>query len=92
MQVGFAQPSFPASESVGSVSVCINIFGAELNRSVTVVLSTQDGTAVCELYMYYLLHFTGFFASGYLQWFMYALIDNILSTFRYSRNVRSYSY
>ena len=67
MQVGFGQPSFTASERDGSVSVCINIFGAELNRSVTVLLSTQDDTAVCELYMYYLLHFHGLFC----QWLLY---------------------
>ena len=49
MQVGlFVQTSLPASESLGSVSVCINIFGAILARSVTVSLSTQDGTAFCE--------------------------------------------
>ena len=48
VQVGFSGPSFTASESLGSVSVCINIFGAILARSVTVSLSTQDDTAFCE--------------------------------------------
>lgn len=48
VQVGFAQPSFTASESLGSVSVCINIFGATLASSVTVLLSTQDDTAIGE--------------------------------------------
>ena len=72
--------------------MCIDISGGvELNRSVTVALSTQDGTAMCELLF---IAFTDFFASGYFiccrQWFMYAL--NILVTFCCSRNVHSYSY
>ena len=48
VNVGFSAPSFTASEANGSVSVCMNIFGAVLARSVTVSLSTQDNTAFCE--------------------------------------------
>ena len=48
VNVGFSAPSFTASEANGSVSVCMNIFGAVLARSVTVLLSTQDDTAFCE--------------------------------------------
>ena len=63
MQVTLAQSSFVTTESGGSVSVCIDISGGvELNRSVNVALSTQDGTAVCELCT---ILFNGLFASGY---------------------------
>jgi len=44
--VGFVPP-FMASEADGSVSVCVNISGL-LVGSATVLLSTEDNTAVCE--------------------------------------------
>ena len=48
VQVEFAQPSFSVSESDGSISVCVNISGASLERNVTVYVSITDGTAMCE--------------------------------------------
>ena len=48
VQVGFEQSSYIVSEADGSASVCVNISGAILNRNVTVLLSTQDNSAVCE--------------------------------------------
>jgi len=37
-----------ASEAVGLVSVCVNISGTVLDRNITVLLSTEDNTAICE--------------------------------------------
>jgi len=48
VDVEFAQPSYTVRESDGSVSVCINISGAVLERSVTVLLSTMGFEATCE--------------------------------------------
>ena len=48
VQVGFAQSSYTLSEADGLVSVCVNISGAVLDRNVSVLLSTEDDTAVCE--------------------------------------------
>ena len=48
VQVEFAQPNYTVRESNGSVSVCINISGAVLERNVTVLLSTEDFEATCE--------------------------------------------
>jgi len=48
VQVGFEQSSYVVSEADGSASVCVNISGAILSRNVTVLLSTQDNSAVCE--------------------------------------------
>ena len=51
LQVGFTQSGFPVSEADGSVSVCIAISGAVLERNITVILSTQDNTAVCKFFL-----------------------------------------
>ena len=48
MDVEFAQPSYTVRESDGSVSVCINISGAVLERNVAVLLSTEGFEATCE--------------------------------------------
>ena len=48
MEVEFAETSYTASESNGSVSVCIDISGADLERNVTVLLSTMDDEATRE--------------------------------------------
>ena len=48
VQVGFVQSVFVVNEANGPIFVCIEIFGADLNRSVTVLLSTQDNTAICK--------------------------------------------
>ena len=48
VQVGFVQSFFVVNEANGPIFVCIEIFGADLNRSVTVLLSTQDNTAICK--------------------------------------------
>ena len=48
MQVEFAQPALTVSEDDGSVSVCVDISGASLDRDVTVYVSIDDGTAMCE--------------------------------------------
>ena len=48
VQVGFPQSTFPVSEADGSVSVCTAISGAVLDRNVTILLSTQDNTAICK--------------------------------------------
>jgi len=42
------QSTFPLSEADGSVSVCIAVSGAVLDRNITVILSTQDNTAICK--------------------------------------------
>ena len=49
VDVEFAQPSYTVGENDGSVSVCINISGAVLERNVTVFLSTGGFDATCEL-------------------------------------------
>ena len=49
MDVEFAETSYTVRENSGSVSVCINISGAVLERNVTVLLSTMDDEATCEL-------------------------------------------
>ena len=41
------EPPFMASEDDSFVSVCINITGT-VSRNITVFLSTQDNTAICE--------------------------------------------
>jgi len=46
--VGFEQSSNIVREAEGLLSVCVNISGAILNRNITVLLSTEDDTAVCE--------------------------------------------
>ena len=51
VDVGFAQPSYTVGENDGSVSVCINISGAVLERNVTVFLSTGNFDATCELFL-----------------------------------------
>ena len=48
VQVGFGQSIYLVNEAQGSVAVCVVIFGATLDRNVTVLLSTQNGTAICE--------------------------------------------
>ena len=48
VQIEFVQSAFTAAEAAGSVSVCITVTGAILDRDVTVLLSTQDNTAMCE--------------------------------------------
>ena len=49
VDVEFAQPSYTVGENDGSVSVCIDISGADLERNVTVFLSTEGFDATCEL-------------------------------------------
>ena len=49
MDVEFAQPSYTVGENDGSVSVCIDISGAVLERNVTVFLSTEGFDATCKL-------------------------------------------
>ena len=49
VDVEFAQPSYTVGENDGSVSVCINISGAVLERNVTVFLSTEGFDATCKL-------------------------------------------
>ena len=49
MDVEFAQPSYTVGENDGSVSVCIDISGAVLERNVTVFLSTDGFDAICKL-------------------------------------------
>ena len=49
MEVEFAETSYTVMESNGSLSVCINISGAVLERNVTVLLSTMDDEATREL-------------------------------------------
>jgi len=47
--VAYAQSDLTVSEADGSVSVCITISGASvLDRNVTVYVSIDDGTAMCE--------------------------------------------
>ena len=48
MEVEFAETSYTVRESNGSLSVCINISGAVLERNVTVLLSTMDDEATRE--------------------------------------------
>ena len=48
VEVGFVEPSYTVNESSGSVSVCIDISGAVLERNVTVLLSTMDDEATRE--------------------------------------------
>ena len=48
VDVGFAESSYTVRENNGSVSVCINISGAILERNITVLLSTRDDEATCE--------------------------------------------
>ena len=48
MEVEFAETSYTVRESNGSVSVCVNISGAVLERNVTVLLSTMDDEATRE--------------------------------------------
>ena len=48
MEVEFAEPSYTVRESNGSVSVCIDISGAVLERDITVLLSTMDDEATRE--------------------------------------------
>ena len=48
VDVGFAEPSYTVRENSGSVSVCVNISGAVLERDITVLLSTRDDDATCE--------------------------------------------
>ena len=48
MEVGFVEPSYTVRESSGSVSVCIDISGAVLERDITVLLSTMDDEATRE--------------------------------------------
>ena len=49
VEVEFAETSYTVRESNESVSVCINISGTVLERNVTVLLSTVDDEATCEL-------------------------------------------
>ena len=49
VDVEFAQPSYTVGENDGSVSVCIDISGAVLERNVTVFLSTEGFDATCKL-------------------------------------------
>ena len=49
VEVEFAEASYTVRESSGSVSVCINISGAVLERNATVLLSTMDDEATREL-------------------------------------------
>ena len=49
VDVEFAQPSYTVGENDGSVSVCIDISGAVLERNVTVFLSTDGFDAICKL-------------------------------------------
>jgi len=37
-----------ATEAVGLVSVCVNISGTVVDRDITVLLSTENNTAICE--------------------------------------------
>jgi len=46
--VGFAESAYAVTEADGLVSVCVTISGAVLNRNISVLLSTEDSTAVCE--------------------------------------------
>ena len=48
VDVEFAQPSYTVGENDGSVSVCIDISRAVLERNVTVFLSTEGFDATCE--------------------------------------------
>ena len=48
VQVEFVQSALTVSEADGSVSVCVNVSGASLDRDVTVYVSIDDGTAMCE--------------------------------------------
>ena len=48
VDVGFAEPSYTVRENSGSVSVCVNISGAVLERNITVLLSTWGDEATCE--------------------------------------------
>lgn len=43
------------NEAVGLISVCVNVSGAVLDRNITVFLSTENNTAVCEfLFVFHL--------------------------------------
>ena len=48
VEVEFAETSYTVRESNGSMSVCIDISGAVLERNVTVLLSTMDDEATRE--------------------------------------------
>ena len=48
VEVEFAETSYTVRESNESVSVCIDISGADLERNVTVLLSTMDDEATRE--------------------------------------------
>ena len=71
VQVGFVQATYTVMESDGQVSVCIDISGAILDRTVIVFASTTNETASCEwfLCLRWLIPFV------YKMTFMYANSD-----------------
>ena len=45
-QIGFAQGGYSVGEAAGTVSVSVGVLEGELGRSVTVRLTTADGTGM----------------------------------------------